>query len=112
MEEQYIKMAKVFKALSDPKRVKIIDMLSDGETCACVLLEHFQISQPTLSHDMKVLIEVGIVNSRREGQRVLYSLNMEKLLKMQQILRRMLQNDTEGEKRQEGEKGVSDRRAE
>ena len=70
-------MAKIFKALSDPKRVKIIDLLSCGELCACVLLKCFEITQPTLSHDMKVLIEAGLVVSRREGQRIYYSLNWE-----------------------------------
>ena len=61
MESQYAKMAKIFKALSDPKRVKIVDMLSCGEMCGCVLLKCFEITQPTLAHDMKVLTEAGIV---------------------------------------------------
>lgn len=91
MEEKYIRMANIFKALSDPKRVQIIDMLSDGEKCACTLLEHFQIAQPTLSHDMKLLMNSGVVKSRREGQRTLYSLNMESLKGMQKTLKRMLQ---------------------
>ena len=67
MDNQYTGMAKIFKALSDPKRVKIIDLLSCGELCACVLLKCFEITQPTLSHDMKVLIEAGLVVSRRAG---------------------------------------------
>ncbi|MBR6184636.1 MAG: winged helix-turn-helix transcriptional regulator [Clostridia bacterium] len=93
MEEKYITMAKIFKALSDPKRVQILDILSEGEVCACILLEHFHISQPTLSHDMKVLIESGIVNSRRDGQRTLYFLNMDSLKKMQPVMKRMLQSE-------------------
>ena len=48
MESQYMKLAKAFKALSDPKRVKIVDMLSCGEMCGCVLLKCFEITQPTL----------------------------------------------------------------
>ena len=92
MEEQYVKMAKVFKALSDPKRVQILDMLSEGESCASVLLEHFRISQPTLSHDMKQLIDAGVVNCRRDGQRTLYSLNREALQRMQHKLRRILES--------------------
>ena len=48
MESKYMKMAKIFKALSDPKRVKIVDMLSCGEMCACVLLKCFEITQPTI----------------------------------------------------------------
>ena len=58
MEQKYIQNAKVLKALSDPKRLRIIDMLSCGEMCACKILEEFHITQPTLSHDMKVLMQV------------------------------------------------------
>ncbi len=93
MEERYVKMAQIFKALSNPKRVQIFDMLSNGEKCACFLLEHFHITQPTLSHDMKLLIDAGIVKSRREGQRILYSLNMDSLQMMQAVMQKMLRED-------------------
>ncbi len=66
--------SKSFKALADPKRLQIIEMLSCGEMCACQLLESFDITQPTLSHDMKVLQDVGLVTSRREGKWIYYSL--------------------------------------
>ena len=91
----YVKMATVFKALSDPKRVKIIDLLSCGEMCGCVLLKCFEITQPTLAHDMKVLTDAGIVVSRREGKRTLYSLNWEMLEKMGKVLKEMLRKDTD-----------------
>lgn len=91
MEEKYVRMAKIFKALSDPKRVQILDMLSDGEMCACVLLEHFSVTQPTLSHDMKVLIDAGIVKNRRDGQRTLYSLNQKQLKGMQRQMKKILE---------------------
>ena len=93
MDEQYVKMAKIFQALSNPKRVQIFDRLSDGEMCACVLLEHFHIAQPTLSHDMKVLMDVDIVKSRREGQRILYSLNMDKLRLMEFTIEKMMKEN-------------------
>ena len=79
MNKQYENYAKIFKALSDPKRVRIVDLLSCGEMCGCVLLKCFEVTQPTLAHDMKVLTEAGIVTSRREGKRTLYSLNMKTL---------------------------------
>ena len=94
-DDQYVKMATVFKALSDPKRVKIIDLLSCGEMCGCVLLKCFEITQPTLAHDMKVLTDAGIVVSRREGKRTLYSLNWEMLEKMGKVLKEMLRKDTD-----------------
>lgn len=77
MEQIYIDQAKVLKALSDPKRLRIIDMLSCGELCACHILEAFDITQPTLSHDMKVLTSTGLVIARQEGKWMHYSLNEE-----------------------------------
>jgi ArsR family transcriptional regulator len=68
--------AKTIKALSDPSRLRIIDILSCGEKCACDLLEEFEFTQPTLSHHMKVLLECGIVESRKDGLWSYYSLNL------------------------------------
>jgi ArsR family transcriptional regulator, arsenate/arsenite/antimonite-responsive transcriptional repressor len=67
----------VIKALSDETRLEIIDMLSEGELCACRILEKFEITQPTLSYHMKILTESGIVTGRREGAWMHYSLNRE-----------------------------------
>ena len=64
----YAKYARIFKVMSNPKRLKIIDMLSEGELCACKILEEFHITQPTLSHDMKVMCDLGIVKARKEGK--------------------------------------------
>ncbi|MCL2166276.1 MAG: ArsR family transcriptional regulator, partial [Clostridiales bacterium] len=47
MDTQYKEYALLFKALSDPNRLMIVDMLSCGELCACIILEKFQITQPT-----------------------------------------------------------------
>ena len=89
LEQIYIDTAKILKTISDPKRLRIVDMLSCGELCACKILEAFHITQPTLSHDMKVLIEAGIVNDRREGKNIFYSLNQERLIAFQDILRKI-----------------------
>ena len=48
-------------------------MLSDGEKCGCKILDKFNITQPTLSHHMKILVDCGIVNDRKEGKRHYYS---------------------------------------
>ncbi|MCL1914891.1 MAG: metalloregulator ArsR/SmtB family transcription factor [Eubacteriaceae bacterium] len=77
MKSKYSKYALFFKALSDANRLKIINMLSGGELCACVILEEFQISQPTLSHHMKILCGCGLVNKRKEGKWMYYSLNIQ-----------------------------------
>ena len=69
----YDDISKKLKAISDPKRLKIIDMLSCYELCACEILEKFDISQPTLSHNMRKLEEGGPVSSRRGGKNTYYS---------------------------------------
>lgn len=61
--------------MADPKRLQVILMLSCGEMCACQLLEAFEITQPTLSHDMKVLQDAGLVLSRKEGKWTYYTLH-------------------------------------
>jgi len=75
--EKYADRAMVFKALSDPTRLMIVDMLSCGELCACVILEKFRITQPTLSYHMKTLCGCGLVIGRKEGKWTYYSLNKE-----------------------------------
>ena len=75
--EIYKEYAQLFKVLSDPNRLMIVDMLSCGELCACVILEKFQITQPTLSHHMKILCDCKLVSGRKEGKWTYYSLNSE-----------------------------------
>lgn len=76
MENKYEKNAKILKALSDPNRLKIIDLLSCGEKCGCEILESFHFTQPTLSHHMKVLIDCGLVEARKDGIWNLYKLDI------------------------------------
>ncbi|MEA5152106.1 MAG: metalloregulator ArsR/SmtB family transcription factor [Oscillospiraceae bacterium] len=71
--------ALICRALGDAKRLRIVRMLSDGEKCACKLLEAFEISQPTLSHHMKILCGCSLVTARREGKWSHYSLSRETL---------------------------------
>lgn len=69
-------MDKVFKALGDPTRLKIVEMLAErGETCVCKIVERFGLSQSAISHHMAALKNAGLVNGRREGQWIHYSLN-------------------------------------
>ncbi|MBW7570600.1 MULTISPECIES: ArsR/SmtB family transcription factor [Succinivibrio] len=65
----------ICKALSDQNRLKIIELLSDGEKCACRLLEELNITQPTLSHHMKLLTDLELVNYRKSGKWQHYSIN-------------------------------------
>lgn len=77
---------KVIKALSDVNRMKIIKTLTNGELCACKILKDFDITQPTLSHHMKVLSECGLVVSRKEGKWMHYMLNAQKIEQFQDFI--------------------------
>ncbi|MGW7778802.1 As(III)-sensing metalloregulatory transcriptional repressor ArsR [Staphylococcus xylosus] len=73
----YKELSTILKVLSDPSRLEILDLLSCGELCACDLLEHFQFSQPTLSHHMKSLVDNELVTTRKNGNKHMYQLNHE-----------------------------------
>ena len=75
METVHQKNAKVFKALCDPNRLAILELLRSGEKCACVLLEELSVTQSGLSYHMKILCESGIVSSRQEGKWTHYRLD-------------------------------------
>jgi len=86
MENKYTANAEIFKALADPNRLMILDMLSCGEMCACKILEKFQITQPTLSHHMKYLCQSGLVNSKKVGKWTHYSLNQDTIQEFSQFI--------------------------
>ena len=65
----------ICKALADPNRLRIVQVLTCGEQCGCELLDQMQITQPTLSHHMKVLGGCGLVSSVKKGKWNHYSLN-------------------------------------
>lgn len=90
MNQECREKAQLFKALSDSNRVMILEMLKDGEMCACHLLERFQITQPTLSHHMRLLCECGLVIARREGKWMHYSLNTRTLEMLRDYFREMI----------------------
>ena len=67
--EQAVRMAEVAKALGDPVRLQLVDVLRKhaGKVCVCELVPLFDLSQPTVSHHLKVLRDAGIVGSERQG---------------------------------------------
>ncbi len=71
------KIPTVFKAFCDENRIEILKQLLTGEKCACVLLDNLHISQPTLSHHMKILCGSGIVVMRKEQKWAHYSISEE-----------------------------------
>lgn len=92
MDNKYINISKKLKVLSDPKRLEIVDMLSCEELCACEILEKFDISQPTLSSDMKKLEDANIIKSRKEGKNVFYIVNKESLDEIYNLLGKIFES--------------------
>lgn len=64
-----------FKALADPTRRRILELLRDDDLTAGELAEHFDISKPSLSHHLATLKSAGLVSDERRGQNIVYSLN-------------------------------------
>ena len=79
MAKNYEGYAIFMKALSDETRLEIFEMLSQGELCACKILEKFNITQPTLSYHMKILCESELVLGRKDGIWMKYSINWDNL---------------------------------
>ena len=75
MATVYEERAKVFKALCDARRQRILELLHGGEKCACVLMEEMGMPQSSLSYHMKILCESGIVTSREEGKWTHYQIS-------------------------------------
>lgn len=71
------RIALIFKAFCDENRIRIIKLLRSGEKCACKILEEIHVTQPTLSHHMKILCDSGIVVGRKEGKWMHYSISAE-----------------------------------
>lgn len=70
-------LAALFKAIGDPTRQQILLMLEKGERSVNEIVEHFKLSQPTISRHLSVLHQAGLISRRRDGQRVVYSLKPE-----------------------------------
>ena len=66
---------KVFKALADDNRLEVMELLMSGEKCGCELVEALKIGQSTLSHHMRILLDAGLVNARKDGKWIHYSLS-------------------------------------
>ena len=86
------KMAAIFKAFADENRIQILELLRDGERCACRLLEEMKITQPTLSHHMKILCDAGIVVGRKEGKWMHYSISEDGMRDVRNYLDELMAN--------------------
>ena len=89
MESIHEKNAEVFKALCDPKRLAILQLLRSGEKCACVLIEQLGMGQSAVSYHMGILCRSGIVYGRQEGKWVHYSISPEGSMAAVELLKEL-----------------------
>jgi ArsR family transcriptional regulator len=74
-DETAEQLARLFKALADPTRVKLLSLIaaaSDGEACVCDLVEPVRLSQPTVSHHMRQLVDAGLITREQRGKWAYY----------------------------------------
>lgn len=99
MATVYEERARVFKALCDERRQRILELLQGGEKCACVLIEEMGMPQSSLSYHMKILCESGIVTSREEGKWTHYQISRqgsEKAVALLKTITAVEKTDAEG----------------
>lgn len=82
------RIAAVAKALSDPNRIEILRLIAgqDGPVCACDIVDKFELSQPTISHHLKVLKNAGLLKSGRQGLWVYYSTDAAALRAIEELV--------------------------
>lgn len=82
-------LAQVFKALADPVRLRLLSLVASyagGEACVCDLAAHFDVTQPTISHHLKVLREAGLLESERRATWIYYRVRPEALARLSGLL--------------------------
>ncbi len=73
-KDNVIKKAKFFKALADTTRLRILELLTLREMCVCEVMVALDLTQPTASHHLRILENVGLVKDRKDGKWVIYAL--------------------------------------
>lgn len=73
-------LGKLFQAMADPTRRRILEMLRGGDLHAGAIAEAFAMSKPAISHHLSVLKEAGLASERRQGQHVIYSLEPDSIV--------------------------------
>jgi len=81
------RMAEIFKALSHPTRIRIINYLSDGEKCVKDIWQELKVPQPTVSQHINILKEAGIISYRKEGVKTCYKVEMPVVIKLINLIK-------------------------
>ncbi len=76
----------ILKALSEPLRIEVIELLREQEMCVCDLCDRLAVTQSKLSFHLKTLRTAGVVRSRQEGRWIYYRLNLSKLVELEEYL--------------------------
>jgi len=87
--EEAVQLAQVFRVLGEPVRLQMLSLISaqpDQQVCACELVESLGISQPTVSHHLKVMYEAGLLAKERRGTSIYYTLLEERLALLKEVL--------------------------
>jgi len=84
------KNTQLLKAIADENRLQILQMLQSGEKCVCEIWKHLGLSQNLISHHLKVLKDLNLISSRKEGLWVFYKINKIELSKLNSLLNKFL----------------------
>src|SRR6516164_9645355 len=95
-----MRMNEAFKALADPTRRSILQMLRSGEMTAGELSQRFDMSKPSVSHHFSVLKQADLIASRKEGQQIYYSLNTTVVEDLLSIIWDLFSNEKNGEQKE------------
>jgi ArsR family transcriptional regulator len=91
--------ARLFHALSDETRLRILERLREGERCVCEMTDALDAAQSRLSFHLKVLKEAGLVTDRREGRWMYYAVEREALAEAAELMERLTSEPTAAERR-------------
>ncbi|MGF1461403.1 MAG: ArsR/SmtB family transcription factor [Leptolyngbyaceae cyanobacterium] len=81
-----VEMIAIFKALSEPLRVEVIELLREQEMCVCDLCDRLNVAQSKLSFHLKALKNAGLVRSHQQGRWIYYRLNLSRLVELEEYL--------------------------
>jgi ArsR family transcriptional regulator len=94
-----VRTARLFHALADETRLRILEELADGERCVCDLTDALDAAQSRLSFHLKVLKDAGLVTDRREGRWMYYTVNAEALAELGELVESMASAPSPAERR-------------
>lgn len=96
MQERIAQLkADIFKAISHPTRIRILELLSDGEHCVCDIFEQLKVEQANTSQHLSVMKKQGILQSRKEGLRVIYSIKNPEVIEMLELANQILRKQAD-----------------